>query len=260
MPSLNNAARRAVLIDFDDTLVYTNTVFDAAKEDFYAFMRGKNLYDSNLADKLNEIDKKNVIAAGYFAARCFPEALAETYRYYCALFGRSLCQADEDYCLSLGRAVYSAIPEQLPFAAELLCKLRKDYVLYLITQGDPAIQPTRIEKSGLRPFFERIYIPKMKKREVYSEIIAENMLDAAASWIIGNSLRFDIAPAAAAGLNAVYLRVDCWDFENTENTENTENLKNIKKDVADCEYHTAANLCECLAIINKQKVNFEVNP
>ena len=245
MPNPNASSRRAVLMDFDDTLVYTNTVFDAAKEDFYNFMRESGLYEPALADKLNETDKKNVIAAGYFAAHCFPEALAETYRYYCTLFGKEPRQAGEDFCLSLGRAVYSASPKLLPFAVELLSELRKGYSLYLITQGDPEVQPVRIEQSGLKPFFEKIYIPRMKTHEVYAEIIGENMLDAAASWIVGNSLRFDIVPAAAAGLNAVHLRMNCWDFESIKEVPGR--------------YYTALDLCECLAVINNQKVNFEVN-
>ncbi|MCL2817495.1 MAG: hypothetical protein FWD39_03790, partial [Clostridiales bacterium] len=71
--------KKAVLLDFDDTLVYTNGFFEEAKELFFRFMEGEGLGAENLGETLNDFDVANTKKAGYMAKKCFPLALRQTY-------------------------------------------------------------------------------------------------------------------------------------------------------------------------------------
>jgi putative hydrolase of the HAD superfamily len=207
---------RAVIFDFDDTLVYTNEIFDAAKSRFYALMRERNLFDKQLPQILNNIDIANVKRAGGLCRSCFPDALRQTYLYYCRL---KLQPADEKIaaaCADLGWQVYKTKPTLVPGAESLLQKLKGHYRLYLMTQGDIDSQKQRMETSGLLAYFHDYKIVKAKNKLHFQQLIKDKNIDKKGSWSVGNSLRSDINPALLAGLNAIHVQIDCWDYESTK--------------------------------------------
>ncbi len=208
---------KGIIFDFDDTLVYNNTVFNVAKTNFEKAMREHNLYEPELQQVLNQFDIANVKARGGYARECFPQALRQTYEYYCGRFGvaveEELAWAMED----MGWWVFRQKPQPIPGAVELLTALERDFPLILLTKGDETGQRQRIYDSGLADFFSGIHVVWQKTEESFRRLIQEYALDPAGSWSVGNSILWDMNTAYAAGLNCIYVKIsDHWDFEEGE--------------------------------------------
>ncbi len=209
----------AVICDFDDTLVASYAEFLIAEEEFLAALAGLGLpqgespAEPGVRDWLRQADIANVERCGYLAPHCFPQALGQTYRHFAALAGREADPAVAAALEQIGWRVFDQQPRVLPEAGELLDWLQGRVRLFLLTQGDQAIQQRRILGSGLAGYFERIIILRKKTPAAYQQLAAELGLDPARCWMLGDSLKSDIAPALAVGLNAAYLKTDGWAYE-----------------------------------------------
>ena len=229
---------KAVLLDFDDTLVYTNSFFEEAKALFFRFMEEEGFPLENLAGTLNDFDIANTKKAGYMAKECFPLALRQTYAHCCRQLGVIPDAQKAEYCEALGWRVFDSPLILLPGAEEFLRALHGDYSLYLITQGDRETQARRIKESGLAPWFAEIYIGQVKTKEFFQEIITEHDIESGISWSVGNSLRFDVGPSLRCGLNAIHFLAPSWDFEHT---------------TIEGRYYTAETLAQCADLIKSHQ-------
>jgi putative hydrolase of the HAD superfamily len=86
-----------------------------------------------------------------------------------------------------------------------------------VTKGNVAEQTGKVERSGLKDFFEAVEVVPEKNRESYEGIVARYALKHTTTWMVGNSPKSDINPAIAAGLNAVFIpHADTWVLEHAE--------------------------------------------
>lgn len=93
-----------------------------------------------------------------------------------------------------------------------LCKSlkKKGYKLYIITNGIAATQARRLQKSGLLPYFNEVFVsetvghPKPKKE--YFDYVLNNIdeKDKSKILVIGDSLSSDIKGAQNAELNYIW--------------------------------------------------------
>ncbi len=229
--------RQGIIFDFDDTLVYTNSVFEAVKEKFYKRMAELSLFDENLPKILNYYDIENVKAFGGLTKECFPLALRKTYKEYCLLKKAAYDEKEANRLEVLGWQVFKEPVNPVPGCLELLKDLKKEYKLFLITQGDKLLQKSRLEKSGLLGFFEDYGIFKAKSSYAFISLIKNHGLEAKNSWSVGNSLRSDIKPALRAGFKAIHIKNDSWDYEYS-------NRQGF--------YHQAADLINCRQYLLKK--------
>ena len=204
---------KAIIFDFDDTLVYTHSIFRCATQAFCAHMQELGLYDQNLPQVQDEFDRDNVRRVGYFAKECFAESLEQTYCHYADKFGQSPALELRQAFFALGMAVHNEPIELLPDCERVLSELKGRYRLFLMTQGEKDIQQARLERSGLLSYFEKYYILRGKRPADFAAVCEENSVAVEECVSVGNSLRSDINPALAAGLQAIYLSMFSWDFE-----------------------------------------------
>ncbi|MGI6360792.1 MAG: HAD family hydrolase [Bacillota bacterium] len=228
--------KKAIIFDFDDTLVCTNDVFNHTKDHFYQLMDKWQLSDERIAEVLNTIDIANVKKAGGLTVSCFPRALRQTYLYYCRKKGQVFQTEKANLCEQLGWQVFEEKPLLMPGTIELLEFVKQQsYQLYLLTQGDAQLQRHRLQMSGIMPYFKDYRIVKAKKKQHFSQFVKAKNLLPQQVWSIGNSLRSDINPALAAGLSAIHVQIDCWDYETATTSCGG--------------YYTAADLKECKNIL-----------
>ncbi len=207
----------AVIFDFDDTLVETNCIFEAAREKFFAIMSAWGCADrDSMAEFLNQADIRRVMDKGYMAKDCFPLALRETYEHFIALSGREADAAAGEVIENIGWEVYDISPCYTPGAREVLSALQGKVRLFLLTQGDSDMQQERLTASELLNYFDGYRIVKTKDQAAYLDFVADMQIDIHRSWMIGNSLRSDINPALAIGMNAIHYQLPAWDFEHEE--------------------------------------------
>jgi len=115
--------------------------------------------------------------------------------------------------------------ELLPGVAATLGELARRHRLLLFTKGDPGEQLRKLDRSGLRPLFNRVGVPAEKASSNYLLLIAQAELDPSRTYMIGNSPRSDINPALKAGLRAVFIpHPHTWELEHEELDEADERL------------------------------------
>jgi putative hydrolase of the HAD superfamily len=190
-------------------------------------MEDWELSDDRLQEVLNNFDIENVKKCGGFAKECFPNALVETYLYYCAVFKRKQSRKHIKELEDLGWKVLYEKPVVVDGARELLKKLKQAYRLFLITKGDQDLQLLKISQSGLGEFFYQVYVVLEKDCRVYQQLIGEHGIAAHRSWSVGNSIKADINPALAAGINCIHVLAPSWDFEYAEPIGEYYSVKNL---------------------------------
>ena len=208
---------RALIFDFDDTLVECYSRFLHYETLFLERMQALGFSAlEEIRDFSRERDIALVTAAGYPAPECFPRALQETYRHFSLLAGRQPDGETEKQLFRQAWQVHQDVPQTLPAAEGILQHFYGRIPLFLFSQGEQASQLRRIRNSGLAPYFQAVVVCRLKTPERFRQLLAEQDIDPASSWLVGNSLKSDIHPAQAAGLNAVYFDTTDWNFDQEE--------------------------------------------
>ena len=95
---------------------------------------------------------------------------------------------------------------------EILCYLKqRNYQLYIITNGFKEVQHKKLEATGLKSYFSKIFISEEIKtpkpgREIFEYAIKSANAQKSASLMIGDDLEVDIKGALDFGIDAVYLK------------------------------------------------------
>ena len=95
-------------------------------------------------------------------------------------------------------------------AEELLKKLYPDYQLYLVTNGTASVQRSRLQSSGIRPFFQEIFISEDlgadKPSAAYFDACFARIpnFQKGKTVIVGDSLTSDIKGGLNAGIRTIW--------------------------------------------------------
>jgi putative hydrolase of the HAD superfamily len=116
--------------------------------------------------------------------------------------------------VSFTEAIASTEIELLPGVADTLRELSSRHTLAMVTKGNLEEQTSKLENSGLRPFFSAVEVLAEKNPAAYSELVNRHGWKPSTTWMIGNSPKSDINPSLAVGLNAIFLPHDfTWVLE-----------------------------------------------
>jgi len=208
--------KQTILFNLDDTLIYCNRYFNQVIKSFTEQMTKwfSNYSREEIKKKQLEIDLQAIRKYGLRSDR-FPESFVKTYQYFCNQTGKEKKASDMDYLRELGNRVFKIPVEPIPFMNETLQRLKDEgHELYLHTGGDEANQRRKITQLELTTYFEnRIFISEHKNSEALSKILKTIQADRKATWMVGNSLRTDIAPALQLKINAIYIPAEMeWKF------------------------------------------------
>jgi len=94
--------------------------------------------------------------------------------------------------------MFHEVPETLEY-------LSQRHRLIMLTKGNPVEQSGKVERSGLKKYFQSVEIVPEKDAAAYRELVARHECTPRDTWMIGNSPKSDINPALEAGLNAVFV-------------------------------------------------------
>jgi len=202
--------RETLLVDADDTLWENNRFFEDAIGRYLLLMGREGLEREAVRARLDQTEKKNIPRHGY-GTRSFVVSMEEAYR---ALAGPRWRRSILDDIARLGQELGAAPTQIFEGVPETLAYLSSRHRLILFTKGESAEQTEKIERSGLRPFFEGVEIANEKSVGAFKQMIDRYRILKRHGWMVGNSPRSDINPALRAGLNAVFVPSTMpWDFE-----------------------------------------------
>lgn len=190
-----------LLVDADDTLWENNIYFEQAFQDFVSFLNHEHLSSAEIQAIMDKLALTNRSALGY-GSRAFARILRDTYR---SITGVTENDPELETVERLGLRILDQHFEIMDGVVETIVALQSHHDLFLVTKGHEDEQRAKIERSGIKHFFDAIVIVEEKNESTYRSTVERFDLDPAKTWMIGNSPRSDINPAIRAGINAIYI-------------------------------------------------------
>ena len=205
--------RQHLIFDADDTLWENNIVFEGVIADFIAWIDHPQLDAGEVRRILDEVETLHAAEHGY-GTKVFRLTLEVTAR---RLRAGELSAADREAIAGLITRLAWDQLEIIDGVPETLAELRDRHDMLLLTKGNHEEQAHKIARSGLAYLFRRTVITPEKTPATYRTLVAEESLDPARTWMIGNSPRSDILPAVEAGLRGVFVPHEhTWRLEHSE--------------------------------------------
>ncbi len=203
-----------IAFDADDTLWHSESLYAATQAEYRQLLSGYAALD-RIDATLHAVEMRNLPLYGYgikgFALSMIEAALE--------ISANQLQGHEVQRVLQLARHMLSAELQLLDHAAEVVAQLAETYPLMLITKGDLFDQESKIERSGLKPYFRQIEIVSDKTPAAYAAVLARHSLEPSKFLMVGNSLRSDILPVVALGGHAVHIPYHItWAHEHVEDT------------------------------------------
>jgi putative hydrolase of the HAD superfamily len=221
---MNALPRQHLIFDADDTLWENNVVFEQVIAEFIDWLDHPRLEPGEVRGILDEVERLHAAEHGY-GTKVFTLTLEVTVR---RLRAGDLTASDS---ATIARLMTRLAWDQLDIIAgvpETLTDLRERHDLLLLTKGNHEEQSHKIKRSGLAHLFRRTIVTPEKTADTYRRLVAEESLDPARTWMIGNSPRSDILPAVAAGLRAVFVPHEhTWSLEHDELPEQHDRILHL---------------------------------
>jgi len=206
-------SRQTLLIDADDTLWENNIYFERAIARFIEFLNHHEFSPEQVREVLNDVERECIVKHGY-GLHSFSHALVDTFE---RLSTQTVTPELQAQVRSFAHSVSDHPIEFLPEVPETLGYLCERHRLILLTKGAMAEQTGKIERSGVKKYFDVVEIVAEKNADTYSRIVGQLGLDHESTWMVGNSPKSDINPALAAGLHAIFVpHGDTWILEHEE--------------------------------------------
>ena len=192
---------QTLLIDADDTLWENNVYFERAIADFISFLNHRDYSPEQVREVLNDVERECIMTHGY-GLLSFSHSLARTFETLSVEpLTDELRQTIQGFALQIADHPVEFLPE----VPETLAYLATRHHLILVTKGEIAEQSGKVERSGIKEYFNAVEIVAEKSPNTYREVVSKYELASDSTWMIGNSPKSDINPALAAGINAVFI-------------------------------------------------------
>jgi len=204
---------QTLLIDADDTLWENNIYFERAIARFISFLNHHEFSPEQVREVLNDVERECIVKHGY-GLNSFAHALVDTFE---RLSVEPMTPELHAQIHSFSHTITDHPIETLPEVRDTLEYLSKRHRLILMTKGAIPEQTGKVERSGLKSYFDTVEIVAEKHAAAYSSVIEKYELTRDSTWMVGNSPKSDINPALVAGLHAVFVpHGDTWILEHEE--------------------------------------------
>lgn len=210
-----------IAFDGDDTLWHNERSYRDARERFRRLLAaaGTDMSEEEIERHVSETEIGNIRFYGY-GVSSFTLSLIET---AIRLTSGRVAGADLRDLIDLAKEMLTEEVELFPAAREAVRALSDRYPLMLITKGDLLHQTSKLDRSGLRPFFTSVEVVSHKTPEVYAALLSRHRVEPARFLMVGNSLRSDVLPVIELGGRAVYVPAELsWAHEHAEVPESAQ--------------------------------------
>ena len=191
---------KTIAFDADDTLWVNEPIFTQTHDKCKDVVE-KYVDPSILEEKLYETEIKNLQIFGY-GIKGFILSIIET---AIELSEGKITGNEIQKIIDLGKDMVAHPTELIEGVQETIEKLSPQFDLMMITKGDLFDQESKIARSGLADFFQRIEIVSEKNEESYQMVLDKYGLDIQEVLMVGNSLKSDILPICKLGGKAIHI-------------------------------------------------------
>ncbi len=205
---------KAIICDADDTLWSNEPLFRNAEQHCFTLLDDYGTREW-LGEELFRTEMDNMDELGY-GAKAFILSMIET------AVRVSGGKVGADMILQLiqaGRELLRNPATPLDGVEDTLSRLHASgmYKMAILTKGDLLDQNHKIDRSGLRKYFDYVDIVCEKTPAVYSELCSRLGVCAGEMLMVGNSFKSDIDPVLKIGGKGVYIPSEkTWQHEVVE--------------------------------------------
>jgi len=186
--------------DADDTLWHNERLYVEAQAQFKDIM--SRYFDATqVDDRLFHTESRNMELFGY-GIKAFTLSMIET---AIELTEGSIPASEIHKIVEISKHMLSADVILLEGVAQAVPRLAAAYPLMVITKGDLLDQERKINKSGLKDYFQQVEIVSNKSRQGYESILQRHNIDPKRLLMVGNSIKSDILPVLELGAQGVYI-------------------------------------------------------
>lgn len=208
---MNVALIKLLAFDADDTLWDCQSHFKAV-ETKYCELLAHYAEPLRVSASLFSIEQGNMEKLG-FGSKAFIISLIEN---ALKISDGRLTAAETAEIISLGKSLLDIPCTPLESVRETLEALN-GYKKILFTKGELLEQLRKIERSGLRDYFDDVVIVADKTELEHLRLCERHSVRPADALFIGNSFRSDIMPALSIGASAIHIPFHTtWKLEQAE--------------------------------------------
>ena len=200
-----------IAFDADDTL-WDNEPFFRNAEHKLCEMLSPYGTEEELSDRIFGVEMANMPDYGY-GAIAFTMSLIES---AIKISDGKITAREIGEIIEMGRQLLRLDAQPLDGVAETLRALKDcgKYRLVVFTKGELLTQENKLKRSGLRSFFDKVFIVSDKKETNYQGLCNDLQIEPEQLLMVGNSLKSDILPALNIGASAIYIPYEImWQHE-----------------------------------------------
>ena len=198
-----------IIFDADNTLWNIEHLYDDSRNRLCVYLEGLGCDKEKVEEYQRKRDVELASTYGYSACR-FARSFEDTVIHF-------LGGQDDHivHCRSIALEVFDKAPKIHDNLEFVFKKLKTKFKLAILTAGERWVQEKRLSEFHLLELVDRVLIVEKKTVDVFLSFISESDIDQQSSWMVGDSLKSDIAPATRAGLNTAWLCSHNWnEYEN----------------------------------------------
>ncbi len=202
---------KLVACDADDTLWSNEPLFRNAERELAEILKAYGTEDEINAE-LFKTEMDNMSELGYGAKAFILSAIETAVR----VSEERVSASDVFRIVQAGRKILRNPAMPLPGVEDTLLKIKQSgrYKLAILTKGELLDQNNKIDRSGLRKYFDYIEVLRDKTPEVYHRVCILFGVKTSEMLMVGNSFRSDIDPVLKVGGYGVYIPSDyTWQHE-----------------------------------------------
>lgn len=196
---------RWIIFDGDNTLWDVEALYDEARTALCRLLAEGTTTVEEIERFQRARDHALHREMGYARER-FPLSFTQTALHFLAAGDDRLEEAHR-----LANRVFERAAAPMEDVDDVLALLSaKSFRFALLTAGAHEVQQRRLEQFGRTHYFGATRIVERKEVATIAAFVADLGAVPASTWMVGDSLKSDIVPAIAAGLNAIHLDVANW--------------------------------------------------
>lgn len=199
---MNRNPIKLLAFDADDTLWDCQSHFDRAEVIYAQLLQDYGTVEE-IRSALFSVETRNMALLGY-GCKAFTLSLIEN---AVEVSGARVSAGTIGRILNLGKGLLSIPATPLPGVEEALQQIQasKRWPMVLFTKGELQDQENKLQRSGLRHFFDDVVIVSNKTPEAYRQLCRRYGVQMSELLMVGNSFKSDIAPVLELGGSAVHI-------------------------------------------------------
>ena len=191
---------KAIFLDMDDTLIVNHDLYEYACTFLFGYLRNFGVLQEE-AQKVFYAKDKELFAEYGRSQKRYPATFEAVLKHF-------VPEADAEM-VSIARematAVFTTVADVKPGVAEAIDMLTQHFPVYIVTAGDEKVQEFRWEHLPFKDKISGKFIVEEKDAKTFGEVVKKLGLKPSEVVMAGDSLKSDIFPAVAAGLQAVWI-------------------------------------------------------